>query len=121
MIVFTGSGAVLNIVVNIILLPKLYIWGAAIATLVSYFTMAFTIYIISNKIYPIRIEWKPILKMISLMGLMFFLFYQFDLNILARSLMGIFALFYAYIFVLGSRERGFIKNKILKFGSAASE
>jgi O-antigen/teichoic acid export membrane protein len=121
MIVFTGSGAVLNIVVNIILLPKLYIWGAAIATLVSYFTMAFTIYIISNKIYPIKIEWKPILKMILLMGLMFLLFYQFNLNILARSLMGIFAFFYAYIFVLGSRERGFIKNKILKFGSAASE
>lgn len=113
MIIFTGSGAILNIIANIILLPKFYIWGAAIATLISYFTMAFTIYVFSNRIYPITIEWKPILKMILLMAVFMFMFYQFDLNVTVRILLFIFVILYSYFFVLGTRERGFIKNNIV--------
>jgi O-antigen/teichoic acid export membrane protein len=112
MIIFTGSGAILNIIANIILLPKFNIWGAAIATLISYFTMALTIYVFSNRIYPITIEWKPILKMILLIGVFVLMFYQLDLNVTVRISLFIFAILYSYFFVLGTRERGFIKNNI---------
>jgi O-antigen/teichoic acid export membrane protein len=60
MIVFTGTGAILNIASNMILLPLLNsFWGAAWATLISYFVMMLTIYLVANRIYPIPIEWGP--------------------------------------------------------------
>lgn len=112
MIVFTGSGAVVNILANIILLPRIDIWGAAIATLVSYFTMAFTIYIISNKIYPIRIEWGRIGKMLLLMAGLILLYYFVDINFLSRALIMVLALLYSYFWVLENTERTVLQGTL---------
>ncbi len=116
MIVFTGSGAVVNILANIFLLPKLHIWGAATATLISYFTMALTIYIVSNRIFPIRIEWNRIVKMLLLMATLMLLFYYVELNLILRLVMIIFAILYSYVFILQRKERAIIQRQFTKIG-----
>ena len=67
MVLFTGSAALVNIGANLILLPKLGIYGAAIATLLSYFTMAATIFLVTERIYPIPVEWKRVGIAVALM------------------------------------------------------
>lgn len=78
MIIFTGSAAASNIAANYILLPAMQsIWGAAWATLISYFVMAFSIYLVSNRIYPIPIEWGRLAKIAALVAAsMIFFYYQ---------------------------------------------
>ncbi|HYM19779.1 MAG TPA: oligosaccharide flippase family protein [Candidatus Kapabacteria bacterium] len=56
----TGLGALVNVVVNLALIPILGIMGAALATLAAYIAMAIAIYIPSQKAYPIKYEWKRV-------------------------------------------------------------
>ncbi len=56
----TGIGAIVNIIVNILLIPSLGIMGAALATLAAYAVMAYAIYLPSKKAYPVPYEWKRI-------------------------------------------------------------
>ncbi len=56
----TGIGAVVNIIVNILLIPVLGIMGAALATLAAYAVMAYAIYLPSKKAYPVPYEWKRV-------------------------------------------------------------
>ncbi len=56
----TGAGALVNVAVNLALVPSLGITGAALATLAAYMVMAGYIYYESNKVYPVPYEWKRI-------------------------------------------------------------
>lgn len=69
----TGVGAAVNIIFNIILIPRIGIMGAALATLFAYMAMAGYIYLISQKVYPIRYEWKRI-RLLALVVLCSFCF-----------------------------------------------
>ncbi len=53
----TGAGALVNVVVNLALIPKFGITGAAIATLLSYVVMAIGIYFPSQRLYHVEYEW----------------------------------------------------------------
>jgi O-antigen/teichoic acid export membrane protein len=57
----TGIAAIVNIVTNFIFIPSMDLMGAAISTLLSYFTMMVGIYIVSNKFYKIDYEYKKII------------------------------------------------------------
>jgi O-antigen/teichoic acid export membrane protein len=59
-----GIAAVLNIVLNFVLIPHLGIWGSALATLISYFVSVVIIYLFSRKIYPVKYEWKRIMMVV---------------------------------------------------------
>jgi O-antigen/teichoic acid export membrane protein len=113
MIIFTGSGAVVNILANILLLPRLNIWGAAFATLLSYLTLTLTIYIASNKIYPIKIEWERVIKMLVLILLFLSLYYALNLSLVFRIILIILSIIYGYFIVLNKRERAIIQNKFV--------
>jgi O-antigen/teichoic acid export membrane protein len=56
----TGAGALVNVLVNLALVPHFGITGAALATLAAYMVMAGYIYYESNKVYPVPYEWKRI-------------------------------------------------------------
>jgi len=56
----TFVGALLNVVVNFILIPRLGMMGAALATLVAYAGMALTLYIVVRKAYPVAYDWVRI-------------------------------------------------------------
>ncbi|MCX6171114.1 MAG: polysaccharide biosynthesis C-terminal domain-containing protein [Ignavibacteriales bacterium] len=80
----TGAGAVVNVVVNILLIPLLGIIGAALATLASYIVMAAGLYFFSQKYYPIKYEFGKIFKILGLISitclLYYYLYYQVGLN-----------------------------------------
>lgn len=56
----TGLGAVVNVISNFILIPELSLMGAAISTLISYFVMMAGIYLVSQKFYKVKYEYKKI-------------------------------------------------------------
>lgn len=66
-----GTAAVLNIVLNIVLIPYLGIWGSALATLISYFLAVVIIYVFLQKVYPIKYEWKRLVILIVLAGIFY--------------------------------------------------
>ena len=107
----TFSGAILNIVLNFILIPKYTLYGAAVATLITYF-LVFLLYLIFLKkktsLSPFNKKYHNVF-IISLLAslLMIFLILQpliFKLNIILIILIG--AIFY-FSFI-------FFFNKIFK-------
>jgi O-antigen/teichoic acid export membrane protein len=67
----TGLGALVNVVVNLLLIPPLGIMGAALATLAAYIAMAIAIYIPSQRAYPIQYEWGRIGLLAAVIGVAF--------------------------------------------------
>ena len=115
MIIFTGSGAVLNIVANIVLLPHLHIWGAAWATLLSYMVMAITIYIVADRIFPIPIEWARIGKIAIGLPALMLAHYLLDLPIWLRLVLVIASVLVAVFWILNDNERQAAVRKINSF------
>jgi len=54
--VATGSGAVANLAVNLILIPRFGMVGAAIATVSAYTVMSLLIYVLSQRLYRVHYE-----------------------------------------------------------------
>lgn len=67
----TTLGAVVNIGVNFWLIPRMGIMGAALATLFAYMAMAGSIYLASQKAYPIPYEWPRLALVAGLVGFVF--------------------------------------------------
>ncbi len=116
MIIFTGSGAVMNIAANIILLTLWQdIWGAAIGTLLSYMTMALTIYLVGNRIYPIPLEWPRILKILVMISLVMGVYYTWNLSLLLRVGIFVAAALISWAAILSDAERAIALNRLRGF------
>lgn len=89
----TGAGAIVNVVVNIVLIPRFNIMGAAIATALSYGVMAVSMYSVSQKFYAVAYEWKKIFAILVATGVFYVLANMFALeplrwyNILVKFLL----------------------------------
>jgi O-antigen/teichoic acid export membrane protein len=59
----TGVAAVINILINIILIPPLGILGAAIATLISYILLAIIVYVVGQRFYSFPIDFVRLWKL----------------------------------------------------------
>ncbi len=106
MIIFTGSAAVVNVAANLILLPLLNsFWGAAWATLLSYLTMAITIYVVANRIYPIPIEWGRIAKIFLLASTLMVLQYSFEIHFALRLILMLFSVIFCLFWIIRPGER----------------
>jgi len=57
----TGIAASVNVITLFLLIPSMDLMGAAISTLLSYFTMMVGIFIVSNKYYKINYEYKKLI------------------------------------------------------------
>ena len=86
MIIFTGLAAVVNVVSNIYLMPAFGIMGAAVATLLSYFIMAASIFIANQRIYPVPYEYGRIGLLLLILSTVLVLYYAFPLSLLLRLL-----------------------------------
>jgi O-antigen/teichoic acid export membrane protein len=60
LLVASLTGALINIILNIILVPKLGIMGAAYTTVIGYFIMFVILYYLSSRIYKIHYELRRI-------------------------------------------------------------
>ena len=97
----TGISAVVNILLNFLLIPYFGMLGAAWAKVISYITLAYLLYIKSNPLYPIQYEWGRILK-ISIPALGIFLaqiyLLQWDSSLLK---IGLILAFFVLLFFTG--------------------
>jgi len=111
----TGAGALVNVIVNFLLIPVLGITGAALATLASYLVMAFGYYYVTQKFFKVKYELKRIGHIfiaIILVGAFYYyllatgnLLFPFKLILLL-----IFTL-YIYFVAVNRAEINLIKNK----------
>ena len=86
----TAIGAGSNIIANLFLIPVWGITGAAIATLISYFLMALSIFIIVQRFYNIKYEYTKIFSIFLLIGITGILYYTAigfgEINIIEKLL-----------------------------------
>jgi O-antigen/teichoic acid export membrane protein len=71
-VIFTSSAALLNVGLNFYLIPLYGSMGAALATLIAYFTLVIIAYIVNQRLYPIPYEIGK-LSFALLIGLICFL------------------------------------------------
>ena len=76
----TGSGALLNVGANFILIPRIGILGAALSTLLGYFVIAVGMYYASQRFYRVDYEWNKVVKIVGSAALMFIVFRLFHLE-----------------------------------------
>jgi O-antigen/teichoic acid export membrane protein len=69
----TGSGALVGIAGNAVLIPRYGLAGAAWATFLGYATMAFILNRVSNRLYPIPYEWGRLAKLTAVVGTLYIL------------------------------------------------
>lgn len=67
--VITSSGALINIIINLVYIPVYNIWAGAFAALASYIVMAIGIFIYSRKHYKIDYEYGKIAGIFFVMGI----------------------------------------------------
>jgi len=98
----TGAGALINVVVNLLLIPVWGIMGAALATLASYLLMSSMIFFFAQKYYHVNYEYR---KVVSILGLVlasaavyYYLFYTGQLFMVYKLI--ILTSFVALLFIL---------------------
>ncbi|SVD90853.1 uncharacterized protein METZ01_LOCUS443707, partial [marine metagenome] len=99
-------GALTNIGLNLFLIPIYGAWGAAISTCLSFFFMAALMNVISNKLYPIEIEWPKISMIIIILLVSYALTKSFGDGIITGLLISI-------IYPLSLLGTGVVNLKVL--------
>jgi len=61
-----GAGALLNLLLNFLLIPKFQMMGAAVATLISYLAAGSLLYLFAQRQYSIPYEFSKIIKIAAL-------------------------------------------------------
>ena len=119
--VVTGLGAIVNVGVNLLLIPVLGIIGAALATLAAYMAMAGSLFYFSQKVYKIKYEYSRISKILILLfatgGIYYYLLYSIGLTLQIKFIM--LACFVALIFILrilSINEFLKLSRKLLRIG-----
>ena len=64
----TGAAAVINVGMNILLVPRFGMWASAWATVAAYSTMTILLYIYINRLYPVPWEWKRVMHLALVAG-----------------------------------------------------
>jgi len=111
----TGTGALINVVVNFLLIPVLNITGAALATLASYIIMALGYYYVTQKFYKVEYELKRIGHIfiaVFIIGILFYYLSSIDSLFFSYKmiLLILFAL-YIYFVAVNRNEINLIKKK----------
>ena len=96
----TIISAVTNVVVNLMLIPKMGIMGAAIATLLSYLIMAVSTFYFSQRIYPIQYEFRRIF-IITVSVVLCFIFFKILSGVIATLILKFLTvlLFFGFIYI----------------------
>jgi O-antigen/teichoic acid export membrane protein len=75
--IISGSAALVNVLFNMLLIPKSGMMGAAWATFIAYAWMAFFTFILTHKWYPVPYQWAKLWGLTASALLIFFLRIQF--------------------------------------------
>jgi len=112
----TIAGAVITIILNILLIPVLHYWGAAIATFTCYLFMMVSSYYFGQKYYPVPYAVKKMISYLALVSIVV-LFHRWLSALLPALWMsiatGTFLLAGFTIFVLRMEKKEFQKIPVL--------
>lgn len=118
----TGLGAIVNIAVNLLLIPLFGIVGAALAALASYVVMALGLYMITQKFYKIEYELTKLFSVFGIILITAIVFYWLQsidaINLFFKSLILIFFVLVTSMVVFSKNEILILKNKFTKKISA---
>ncbi len=113
--------AALNLLLNYLLIPIYGMWGAAESTFIAFIFVFILTYFVSNHFYPVRYEWKRLLKIVisALVIFAFSVFYSLHLVTVAAILIKIGLLILFLILLWGEgffekEEKDKIKGVIKK-------
>lgn len=113
----TGIGAVVNVIVNILLIPIIGILGAALATLFAYMAMSVNLFFISQKYYEIQYEYVRIIKILSLLliscCLYYFIYFNYEFNLIIKFIFLVGFTIAVFALNIISKEEVFRLTKIL--------
>jgi O-antigen/teichoic acid export membrane protein len=116
----TTLGAIVVIILNYLLIPNYKELGAALSVLGSYIVLAVLSFLVSQKLYKIRIEIKRLLKLLLILGVI--LVFYLSVNIDSRALSIGFRLTSIPVILLGIYFGGFLnhieRNRIRKVALA---
>jgi O-antigen/teichoic acid export membrane protein len=84
---FTGAGAVTNILGNLLLIPIWGMMGAAWATFLGYLVMALVLYVTVQRFYPVRYQFGRAAKVICVSALTFGAWKWFGQSVSLRILL----------------------------------
>lgn len=112
--IVTFVGAAVNVLANVFLIPPFGIMGAAVATLLSYASMAVVLYVIVQNVYPVEYEFGRMLRIAVATALVFLLSRLVHLpaaDVLWRcALLFLFGLFLYAMNVFSADELGRLKR-----------
>jgi O-antigen/teichoic acid export membrane protein len=118
LIISSAAGCLSNIALNFILIPPYSMVGAAIATLLSYMIMFFVLYYISQRIYRINYDWKPIIKAAILTGALYFaniyIPNYLNLSYIYTIILEIISILILFIVLLGGKSKELLSAYYLK-------
>ncbi len=117
--IVTGAAAAVNVVTNLLLVPRIGIMGGALATLFSYIVMAGGLYVVSQKFYPIKYEYDKIIKVISLLlittAVYYYCYYNDLLNIGVKIIVLVtFCTSFIVLKIISIKEIKMVYNKLIK-------
>ena len=111
----TGTGALVNVVANFLLIPVLSFTGAAIATLASYFVMALGYYYVTQKFFKVKYELKRIGHIfiaVLLVGILFYYLHSIGSLLFSyKIILLILFTMYIYFVAVNRDEINLIKKK----------
>ena len=104
--IFRGIGAISNISLNVILIPKYGVLGSAWATAISFAIMSLSVFIKLFNIYYVRYNWKAVFYPILFMAIIFSPLQ----SVLLRVFAGCFYWAGWYFLAISKDERAIIKG-----------
>ena len=106
-----GAASICNIVLNILLIPKIGILGAAIATLITYALVGIALPVLSFKYFRFKIDWAFIIKSIiasSIMASLIMIFSPTGLTSVIIAIIGGALVYFLLLFL----SKSFSKDEI---------
>ena len=106
--IFRAIGATVNILLNILLIPKYGVIGSAWATVFAFMFMSLSVFIRCHKIYPVTYNWSAWIYPLIFMGIVFII----SDHIWARLALTLFYPIPWFLFVINSEEKTVLKSFI---------
>ena len=104
--IFRAIGAISNVSLNIVFVPKYGVIGSAWATVISFFIMSATVFLKLNKNFYVRYNWLGILFPILSMMILFF-----DIkNMILQFAMPLLYVLVWYLIIINNDEKNAIKG-----------
>jgi O-antigen/teichoic acid export membrane protein len=115
----TGTGALVNVAANMLLIPRCNIVGAALATLASYLVMAAGLFYFAQKFYRIEYEYSKLIKILgTVIGVLLLYYYGYYHGALTIAYKGLLLLVFVaallFLRVVEKKEIALLARIVLR-------